>query len=226
MLLMLTTQQTGRRKTHTDQGGRGGRTQTGTEKSGRLQNLLTGHYSLWSLLPSPDSSPSCGPKLVLRPRLPRAGRGLGEGEAARWRGDRGGGVTSVSGGKVLVVLEQVVGLGRPQGGGGRRADGAQVGPVGGGESGRALEQLPLPLLSDLSREEGRRVALQGAAGGHGPRGSRHRRRVELRLQRRQLMGRRLELRALGRRQQAVVGQAAVPRRLIGQAFVAGVCGAF
>lgn len=46
------------------------------------------------------------------------------------------------------------------------------------------------------------------------------------LLRRQLVGSRLELWALGWRQQAVVGQAAIPRRLIGQAFVAGVCGAF
>lgn len=62
------------------------------------------------------------------------------------------------------MLEQVMGLMGHQGRGGGWVDGTQVGPVGGGESGGALEQLPLPLLSDLSREEGRRVALQRAAG--------------------------------------------------------------
>lgn len=116
-------------------------------------------------------------------------------------------------------MEQVLALRRPRGGRGR-ADGAQVGSVGGGESGRALEQLPLPLLGDLSREEGRGVALQPGAGRarlHGERG--------VGLGWRQLVGGRLELWALGWRQQAVVGQAAIPRRLIGQAFVAGVCGA-
>lgn len=48
------------------------------------------------------------------------------------------------------MLEQVLDLRRPRGGGRGRADGTKVGPVGGGESGRALEQLPLPLLGDLS----------------------------------------------------------------------------
>lgn len=131
-----------------------------------------------------------------------------------------------SGREVLVMVEQVVGF-RPNGGGKGWADGTQVGPMGGGESGRALEQLPLPLLGDLSREEGRRVALQRATGRHHLRMASESRRGKwsARLLRRQLMGSRLELGALGRSQQAVVGQAAVPRRLIGQAFVAGVCGA-
>lgn len=51
------------------------------------------------------------------------------------------------------MIKQVLALRRPRGGRGR-ADGPQIGPVGGGESGRALEQLPLPLLGNLSREEG------------------------------------------------------------------------
>ena len=53
-------------------------------------------------------------------------------------------------GRVLVMLEQVLDLRKPRGGVGGRADGTQVSPVGGGESGRALEELPLPLLGDLS----------------------------------------------------------------------------
>lgn len=48
------------------------------------------------------------------------------------------------------MLKQVVGLKWPSGGGKGRADSTQVGLVGGGESGRALEQLPLPLLGNLS----------------------------------------------------------------------------
>lgn len=48
------------------------------------------------------------------------------------------------------MLEQVLDLRKPRGGGRGRADGTQVSPVGGGESDRALEQLPLPLLGKLS----------------------------------------------------------------------------
>lgn len=127
-----------------------------------------------------------------------------------------------------MVEEVVVGVRRPGRGGRGRTDGTQVSPVGGGESGRALEQLPLPLLGNLSREEGRHVALQWGAGRHRLRLAHDSRRGKrgMRLLRRQLVGGRLELRALGWRQQAVIGQAAVPRRMIGQAFVAGVCGAF
>lgn len=47
------------------------------------------------------------------------------------------------------MMEQVLDLRRPRGGRGR-ADGTQIGPMGGRESGRALEQLPLPLLGNLS----------------------------------------------------------------------------
>lgn len=126
----------------------------------------------------------------------------------------------------MVSLQQVLDLRGTRGGGRGRADGTQVGPVGGGESGGALEQLPLPLLCDLSREEGRRVALQRAAGRHPLPLPRRTRRGERSpgLLRRQLVGGRLKLGALGRREKAVVGQAAVPRRLIGQALVAGVRG--
>ena len=123
-------------------------------------------------------------------------------------------------------MEKVLDLRRPRGGRGR-TDSTQVGPVGGGESGRALEQLPLPLLGNLSWEEGRRVALQPGTGWHHLRLACYGRwgRQSMRLLRRQLVGGWLKLWALGWRQQAVIGQAAIPRRLIGQAFVAGVCGA-
>lgn len=124
--------------------------------------------------PSQHSASSGRPGFVLRPRLPSVRLGFAEREATRGRGDRWlegadprgrgrrGRVTRGSGGRVLVMMEQVLALRRPRGGKGR-ADGAQIGPVRGGESGRALEQLPLPLLGDLSREEGRCVALQPAA---------------------------------------------------------------
>ena len=160
-------------------------------------------------------------------RLQRAGPGA-RGGGGRRREEAGRGRAGGPGGGVPAVLEEVVGLGRPGGRRGR-ADGTQVGPVGGGERGGALEQLPLPLLGDLSREEGRRVALQRrpgprpvgrarGAGWHGEGGVGG-------LLRRQLVGRRLKLWALGGRQQAVIGQAAIAWRLIGQALVAGVCGA-
>lgn len=47
------------------------------------------------------------------------------------------------------MVKQVLALRWPGGGRGW-ADGAQIGPMGGRESGRALEQLPLPLLGNLS----------------------------------------------------------------------------
>lgn len=212
-------------------------------KSSRLTDLVTAHYSLCSLLPSSDSSPSqhtassCGPGFVLRPRLPGVRLGFAEGEAARRRGDRGlqgadprgrgrgGGVTRGSDRRVLVMVQQVLVFRRPGGRRGR-ADGTQIGSVGGGESGRALEQLPLPLLGNLSWEEGRRIALQ--PGWHHFRLARYGRRGKrsVRPLWRQLVGGWLKLWALGWRQQAVVGQAAIPRRLISQALVAGVRGAF
>lgn len=67
-----------------------------------------------------------------------------------------------SGGIVQVLMEKVLFLRRSRSGRGR-ADGAQICSVGGGKSGGALEQLPFPLLGDLSREEGRCVALQPGA---------------------------------------------------------------
>lgn len=47
------------------------------------------------------------------------------------------------------MMEKVLFLKRSRGERGW-ADGTQIGPVRGGESGRALEQLPLPLLGNLS----------------------------------------------------------------------------
>lgn len=155
----------------------------------RLTDL---HYSLWSLLRSSSSSwpqhsaSSSGPSSVLGPGLATARLGFVEGEAAWWWRDRGlhgtnprrggwrGMAPRASGRIVLVMMEKLLFL-RRSGSGRGRADGAQISSVGGGKGGRALEQLPFPLLGNLSREEGRRVALQPGAGWHNHRSKRSRR---------------------------------------------------
>lgn len=158
-----------------------------------LTDLARHLYSLWSLLRSSSSySPqhsasSRWPRFVLRPCLASARLGFVEGEAAWWWGDRGlqganprgGGWRWMapwgSGWIVLVMVEKVLLLRKSRS---RRgwADGAQISSVGGGKSGRALEQLPFPLLGNLSWEEGRCVALQPSARRHNH-GSKHSRRL-------------------------------------------------
>lgn len=147
----------------------------------RLTDLARHRYSLWSLLSSSSSYSSQHsahwPRFVLMPCLASGRLGFVEGEAAWWWGDRGlqganprgrrwRWMTPWGSGRiVLVKVEKMLLLRRSRRGRGR-ADGTQISPVGGGESGRALEQLPLSLLGNLSWEEGRCVALQPSARGH------------------------------------------------------------